>query len=108
MKVPKLENRNEEQILKIIHICHIYRTSVQSLLLHNPAPLKFWLLQTTLQVSDCTIVIFCSSVTLSDGQGQSNTYQTVKFNGACHHVKFERNWLMNIQIKANIIVYEIA
>ena len=42
------------------------------------------------------------TVTLNEGHGHSHCYQTIQFNGAYQHIKFERNQPVNVWMQANV------
>ena len=41
------------------------------------------------------------TVTLNEGQGLTNWYQTTQFSSVYHHTKFERNQSVNIRMQGN-------
>ena len=45
-----------------------------------------------------------TSVTLNEGQGHSNSYQTVECSGVYRHTTFERNRLANIRTQSNVVL----
>ena len=48
------------------------------------------------------------TVTVDEGQGYANWYQNVESNDVYHHVTFERNRSVNVQIQANNNAFDFS
>ena len=45
-----------------------------------------------------------TSMTLNEGQGHQNCYQSIQFTAVYHYAKFERNWWINFEYKQTYMV----
>ena len=97
----KKVRRANVQTVHMIYIYHTNRTSLQSSPLHNNY--KVW--ATSWHLTTQWLHKFWLThypVTMNEGQGHSNWYQIVNCGGVSHCTKFERNWLVTIQLQAKV------
>ena len=65
--------------------------------------LTFIKIHTDFVVEKSTIFFLSSTtVTYNESHSHLNLYQSVKFNSACHHSKFARNWFINVPLQARL------
>ena len=54
---------------------------------------------------DTKVLTSNTAVTFNEGHGHPNSYQNVEHSSLYHHTKLERNWSVNVSIKANVEVF---
>ena len=82
-----------------IHICCIYRMSLQSL--HNQPLQKILLLHAFLQQNDYTSSKLLKHCDHSHIGKHHSKCQTVELSCVYHHTRFERNWTITVWMETN-------